>query len=248
MALVRRLNDRGLTQFRAFLQTIRAGAEFQPNPAILYVDDFSAPLSRPIRIEARRFRNKYDAAAYLTDVLAPIDAPGLGDDAGLWSWLALFYFEQLSPRGADGKRRPREDYHYVLGSTSRDAQRHLLAGPFKIYGMHREKARLLLYPPVNQHGSFIWDLGSRRDLITNRGLVEAIDRLYWDRRTSRPRRGATTVTRAGNLRRLTAVVQQLDFNYDLYGMTADEILGLLPPEFDGWREAGNRKAESRKQK
>jgi len=41
--------------------------------------------------------------------------------------------------------------------------------------------------------------------------------------------------RPGNLRRLIAVIQQLDFNYDLYGMRAGEILQLLPPEFDAWR-------------
>ena len=33
------------------------------------------------------------------------------------------------------------------------------------------------------------------------------------------------------------VMQQLDFNYDLYGMSSAEILQLLPPEFDGWRPA-----------
>jgi hypothetical protein len=32
-------------------------------------------------------------------------------------------------------------------------------------------------------------------------------------------------------------VQQLDFNYDLYGMRAEEILRLLPPEFDAWKPA-----------
>ncbi|HYM60086.1 MAG TPA: hypothetical protein VEZ11_04260 [Thermoanaerobaculia bacterium] len=35
--------------------------------------------------------------------------------------------------------------------------------------------------------------------------------------------------------RVVSVIQQLDLNYDLYGMTALEILALLPPEFDAWR-------------
>ncbi|HSH40150.1 MAG TPA: hypothetical protein VK993_15360 [Chthoniobacterales bacterium] len=30
------------------------------------------------------------------------------------------------------------------------------------------------------------------------------------------------------------MMQQLEVNYDLLGMTADEILELLPPEFDDW--------------
>jgi len=106
---------------------------------------------------------------------------------------------------------------------------------YRLFTLHHQNARLLLHPPVHQHGAFIYDLGFRRDLITNKGLIEAIDLLYWDPKRHRPKRGATTPTRPGNLRRLIAVIQQLDFNYDLYGMRAREILQLLPPEFDAWR-------------
>ena len=106
---------------------------------------------------------------------------------------------------------------------------------YRLFILHHQNARLLLHPPVHQHGAFIYDLGFRRDLITNKGLIEAIDLLYWDPKRHRPKRGATTPTRPGNLRRLIAVIQQLDFNYDLYGMRAHEILQLLPPEFDAWR-------------
>ena len=74
-----------------------------------------------------------------------------------------------------------------------------------------------------------------RDLITNRGLISAIDQLYWNEKTRRPKRGATTMSRPGNLRRLIAVIEQLELNYDLFGMSAAEILALLPPEFDVWK-------------
>lgn len=65
-----------------------------------------------------------------------------------------------------------------------------------------------------------------------------MDLLYWDPKRRRPKRAATTTTNPGNLRPLITVVQQLDFNYDLYGMRAEEILRLLPGEFDGWRPGG----------
>jgi hypothetical protein len=233
MTKLRRLNAKGIGAFRELLQHIRDGAEFHASPAILYADEYSQRLPRTIEIEARPFASKYEAAEYLSGVLVDVSA-----DVGLWSWLALFYFDQLSPVDADGDRRPREDWHYIPSETSgwhRD--RHLLAGPFKLFAMHRENARLLLHPPVHQHGAFVYDLSFRRELITNRGLIEAVDLLYWDAKRGRPKRGATTTSRPGNLRRLIAVVQQLDFNYDLYGMRADEILRLLPPEFDGWKPA-----------
>lgn len=236
MTKLRMLNARGIEEFRGFLQQIRDRAEFQAHPALLYIDEYSSRLPRNLEIEPRTFASKFDAAEYLAGVLASLPA-GI-DETGLWSWLALFYFDQLSPVGAEGTRRPREDYHYIPSMESgwhRD--RHLLANPTRLFLMHGEHARLLLYPAVHQHGAFLYNLGFRRDLITNRGLIEAIDLLYWDARRKRPKRGATTESRRGNLRRLITVVQQLDFNYDLYGMRADEILGLLPAEFDAWRPA-----------
>lgn len=236
MTKVRSLNARGVAQFGEFLQQIRDGAEFRANPSLLYADDTTTRLPRTVEIEPRTFASKYEAAEYLARVLAEV--PASADDVGLWSWLALYYFDQLSPLDSDGRRRPRENYHYIPSNQSgwhRD--RHLLAGPHELFALHGANARLLLHPPVHQHGRFIYDLGFRRDLIANKGLIEAIDLLYWDVKRARPKRGATTTSRPGNLRRLIAVVQQLDFNYDLYGMRAEEILQLLPPEFDGWKPA-----------
>ncbi len=233
MTQLRRLNPRGIEAFREYLQQIREGAEFLANPAILYVDDYSVRLPRAVEVLPKKFARKFDAAEYLAGVLA--DVPVSADDTGLWSWLALFYFDQLSPVGGEGKRRPREDYHYIPSAVGWRHDRHLLAGPYKLFTMHGRNARLLLHPAVHQHGAFVYDLGFRRDLITNRGLIEAIDLLYWDTKRNRPKRGASSDNRPGTLRRLIAVVQQLDFNYDLHGMRAAEILGLLPPEFDGWQ-------------
>ncbi len=55
--------------------------------------------------------------------------------------------------------------------------RHLLATSYKLFQLHGANARLLLHAPVHEHGAFIYDLAFRRDLISNKGLVEAIDLL-----------------------------------------------------------------------
>lgn len=238
MTRLRRLNPRGVKALRQFLQKIREGEEFQANPAILHVDEYSERVTPSIEIEALQFPRRFDAARYLVETLRPIDSPALPMDAGLWSWLALFYFEQLAPRREDGTRRPREDYHYIPEEGHGwSTDRHLLAGPYRLYREHGEHARLMLHLPLHQHGAFIYDLGFRREMISNRGLVEAIDLLYWDHAKGRPKRAATTTTRGGTLRRLIAVIQQLELNFDLLGMTAREILELLPAEFDAWKPA-----------
>jgi hypothetical protein len=233
MTALRRLNVRGIAKFREHLADIRAGETFQGSPALLYVDECSIAVQPRIEIEQRKLKTKLDAAKYLMDTLEPLEGPGLAADVGLWSWLALYFFDQLAPIRAAGKRRPREDYHYI--PSNRHPARHLLIGPYTTLKLHGDRARLLLHPPVHQHGRFLFDFASRKDLITNRGLIELADLLYWNPRTRRPKRGASSENQPGNLRRLIAVAQQLDFNYDLYGMSAREILALLPErEFAGW--------------
>jgi len=103
--------------------------------------------------------------------------------------------------------------------------------------MHQTCARTFLHGPLDKHGDFSEQLASRMELISNRNLIEAVDRLYVSLRPegAAPKRGATTRTRPGNLRRLIAIVQQFELTYDLYAMAASQILKLLPPEFDRWR-------------
>ena len=56
------------------------------------------------------------------------------------------------------------------------------------------------------------------------------------------RRGALGSSRAtapqGSLTRLIDVLSQLSMTYDVYGMTEEQLLPLLPPEFDPFRPAG----------
>lgn len=235
MTRLRALNRRGIEKFREYLQQIRDGGEFRGSPAILYVDEFTTPLPRVVEVERRTFGSRLEAAEYLARLLA--DMPALADDVGLWSWLALFYFDQLSPADAEGRRRPREDYHYIPTDSGWKRDRHLLATSYKLFLLHGINARLLLHAPVHEHGAFIYDLAFRRDLISNKGLIEAIDLLYWDVKRAKPKRGVNATRGPGTLRRLITVIQQLDLNYDLYGMRAEEILRLLPPEFDKWKPA-----------
>src|ERR1700741_2166486 len=60
MTALRKLNARGVAAFRDYLQSIRAGSEFQSSPALLYVDEFSSPIQPRIEIAPRRFTNKLD--------------------------------------------------------------------------------------------------------------------------------------------------------------------------------------------
>jgi hypothetical protein len=156
----------------------------------------------------------------------------------------FFFFDQVCPASERGVREPGEIARHVLSDRSQKYYRHLLAGPYRLIQLHGDNARVFLYGPLPEHGDFSEQLASRMQIITNRSLISAIYQLYFDPTASaagRPKRGALTRSRPGNLRRLIAVIQQFDLTYDMYAMTASQILDLLPPkEFSRWRNSTSR--------
>ena len=129
----------------------------------------------------------------------------------------------------------------LAGGESADAPSHLLTGPesSEALPITAEVELVTLETKLAAAKYLQQQLASRMQVVSNHSLVEVVDRLYYDSApngTGRPKRGALTRTRPGNLRRLVAVIQQFDLTYDLYAMSPDEILDLLPDEFTRWAE------------
>jgi hypothetical protein len=231
---VRRLTTTGIEQFRDYLKELREGTSAGP-PSSLLTDPETSESFLPERfVEQRAFDTRLEAASYLSHVFDGVSA--LEEDIGLWSWLSLSFFDQVCPARPDGTRSPGRDYRHILEPGYLYGHRHLLGGPFLVYTLHREKATLLLCTKLHQENMFHHELASRQVFLSNPAIIRAASLLYLEPRTRRPKRGAQDPKRApGTLRRFVDVLQQLDVNYDLYSMSADALVGLLPSEFDEWR-------------
>jgi len=233
------LTDTGIQNFREYLVRLRGGDTAAPPRELLDAPDSSAEFHVPVEIEHRSFASRLDAARYL---FGKLGGKGQVDyNSGLWSWLALFYFDQICPPLENGKRQAGEEARYIPGTRSWRYYRHLLAGPFRVYKLHRECAKVLLSGPLDKPGDFMEQLASRQELITNPAIVGAAAHLYFDEKNQRPKRGAASTKRKpGTLRRFVDLVQQLDLTYDLYSMQPAELVQLLPKEFDVWRSPESR--------
>jgi len=64
---------------------------------------------------------------------------------------------------------------------------------------------------------------------------QAAEQIYLNKRTKKPKKSAFQANKPGTLNRYVMLIQQLDLNYDLYSMEPLELLDLLPPEFDRWK-------------
>jgi len=231
---VRRLTQAGIKRFRSYLRSLSEGSTSGPPRSLVTDSEASEPFAPARFVEDRVFTTRLDAAGELVKVFDGV--PGLEEDVGLWSWLSLLYFDQVCPAKPDGTRSPGRDYRHILEPGYRYGHRHLLGGAFLVYRLHGEAAALLLATKLHEESAFHHELASRQSFVSNRAIIEAVNLLYLDERTGRAKRNAQDPKRGpGTLRRFVDVVQQLDVNYDLYSMTAEAVLQLLPDEFAEWK-------------
>src|SRR5262249_24029428 len=109
--VVRCFNGEGLTEFSRWL---REGATGQVPKSLLTHAAFSTPMPRSLIKEVPRFEDRYEFGIFLVDLLAPYDPHQISYNPGLWSWLAVLFFEQLAPADPKGNRSLRRPYVYVL--------------------------------------------------------------------------------------------------------------------------------------
>ncbi len=235
MRALRQLNAQGINRFRDYLEKLRIHPDLAPPLEILYDSNFSKAIVVPVNIESREFDTRIEMLNYLNDIWNDRISIMSPESKGLWSWLSLFYFDQVCPENLEGKRKPGKDYRHILEQDFRTSHRHLLAGPFSVFKVHGLKARLLLWGPVFNESQIYHQLVMRQDFISNSAIIEAADVLYFDSKRKAPKRGILSKSKRGNLFRFINVIQQLDMTFDLYSLTAEGILFLLPYEFDEWK-------------
>ncbi|MDI6720650.1 MAG: hypothetical protein QMD46_13685 [Methanomicrobiales archaeon] len=239
MTVLRVFKERGIEKFHEYLVAVAGGNRASPDDVLLYSDELSSEIGDKIEVEAKIFSSKMEAARYLSAILQRLNLEDKYYNIGLWSWLSAFYFDSVCPAGPNGTRKIGRVYRYIpsQGRDWKHIYRHLLANPVRIYTYHQESAKILLYGPLYQQGDFIEQVTSRQDFARNKGIIHALGDLYWDPGRNLPKIGSSNRKKKGTLRRFIDVIQQFDLTYDLYSLSSDDILNLLPAEFDEWKSS-----------
>ena len=229
--IVRKLNAKGIRAFEEYLQARRTGQDTDLPEDILDDGDYTENLNIELEVEDIAFDNRLEMAVYLSGLFQ--DAPPAHErDSGLWTWIALYYFEQLCPPD----KTPNRSYQYILRGDEnyKHYYRHLVNGPYRLYRIHGNDARAMLAQPVDIHPDLAEQIASRQEIVTNEALMQVVDYMYWDSDRKNHKRGVTNRGEPGTVRRLIRVHDQLERTYDIAGMEAVQIKNLLPSEFETW--------------
>jgi hypothetical protein len=237
---LQRFNAQGITAFGQFLDRLAADAAATVPVTLLTDPALVAAVTPAVEVEPRAFANRMEAATYLDAALSPVRATDVERDAGLWTWLTLFYFDQVCPADGHGHRKVRERARYIPAVDDyQKYYRHLLAGPYRVFRAHRadpSRALVLLCGPLHRPGEIVEQIVARQEVITNTHAVELATTIYYDPVSGSFKRGAAGKA-GGSARRLSDVLNQFDVTWDLYSMSAGELLAKLPREFDRFRPA-----------
>ena len=236
----------GMQVAQRYLGAVRTGG-WMPLPSGLLTDhSFAEPVEPEAYVEERSFRNRGEAGAYLAERLKPLGADAIANPY-LWSWIGMFYLEQMRQPNRDTSSRGYEELVYLidpLNHDPRDRSHHRLKLAYDTwvhYGHRQREAWYLLNEAAESFSQFALRLTQYQDIFRSEGIVGLAHHLYADRKTGTLRSGvigsSLASAPAGSLPRLIGVLNQLQMNYDVYGMTPAQLLPLLPPEFDRFKES-----------
>lgn len=233
--LLRRFTDEGLAAFEDWLNHVQQNGYGDP-PSELLLDYSNARVLTPeIDAEERVFDTRIEWASYANELLKPL--PAHQQDKNFWAWLSLAYFDSVCPPDRDGYRKVRARARYIPeGNDYRRYYRHLLASPYAIFRAHSDdplKALCLLASSLSSPGELVEQLAARQELVSNKSVVHAATLLYIEG-DGGAKRGAGG-SGPGSPRRLAEVLDQFDLTYDVYSIPPQELIRILPKEFDRFK-------------
>ncbi len=241
---VREFNQKGLQEFEEFIDLLKRNTvKSKWNQSLqdeiknmLFDDNLTNELGENYEIEPEiKFENRYELGKYLYSIFKnkPVEK-----ETGMLSWLALLFFEQIcEKKGSKDRLKVLSKYRYIPEpDNSRRFYRHLILTPILLWQRLKKDALLLLTNPLYESGDAVNWLVSNQDFINNGNMISVAYKLYFNEENKKLKTGAVTESRPGSIQRLVRdIIPQLSMTYDLYATPVDQIMVLLPDEFDRWK-------------
>lgn len=231
---LRQFRPVGINHFQVMLEACRQDPGTPIPQTALEDDRLTEPVRPTVEVSPGIFQTRREASSYLSKVLSPLAEQYIADNAGLWTWLTLFYFDSVCPL-RNGKRNIKNDYYYIYEPRNpRHFYRHLLFISWRVQSIARDHNRLFLDHSLSSLDKVTSEVMKRLYLTRIPCIFEVLDRIYWDKSRGKARAGITDseIVKPGDLvHRLPIRIRQLEKTYDLHSLSADQLIVLLGDEF-----------------
>ena len=152
----------------------------------------------------------------------------------MWDWLALINFEKIF---VPGKIRGCASYRYCLEMDDFFSSfRHLVRGPCWAVNQYKSNARIFTCTKPYEQNDWLEQYIKISFMREMKVMSEVCMRLYYDYSREESIPATSKGTKPGIFPRLRDKMSQYSKVKFLWEMNADEIIKMLPKEFDKYRE------------
>lgn len=234
---IMRMTEQGKLRFMTFLDSQKTDQPQVFPQDLLTPSEFAEVIGGDTAmLDSLDLDDRLATARALNEVVIDLELTSAERDWGFWTWCSAYLFDRLCKKKPGGSYDPGEMPIWVAEPDNwKRYYRHYLASIWRVYVAHREKEDelvVLLNGPVNTPGELWGQIAATQTLITNPSMIDAVYHLYWDKESRTRKWGAG----GSSPRRFTKVLRQFERTYDFVAMTGDQIVELLPSEFDRFKE------------
>lgn len=240
-------NSAGINAFSIWLSSPDSTPPFHLLDDSIYCEDIQYEFT----IDTEKiFETTFELGAYLNEVVfVDVEDPiTLESQSGIWSWISLALIKSLLSRGAARKNRPLDLPHYieVPGQQGRRlSYRLIVRTAWRLARLHGPLAEVALGSRRSPWGEMAEQMTSRQEIFSHPSFWAVAHQLYLNSK-GELRRGATSQRPAsarkdprnhvgrGGVRRLPFTFRQFDRTYLTRAMTKEQMLALLPKEYEKW--------------
>ena len=252
---LRKLNELGVDRFFDFCIRKKEDQSLKTPLNLIEESETSEDSGLNIEIDTEKiFSNRLELGKYLWEKFKSVWDESLRQDSGLWSGLALIYFDQFCP-----SNRTNDPEHYILtagkwrGSGFDYHYRHCVLMPLRIVKDYPEYEDFFLcgtenspYKDMTNMGEGIEQVASKQKVMRNKNILKSVMELYRDPKTGRVKTASMSAPirkknektgkwrdqGKGGARRYTKLeLNRLDLVYSTASIEYEKIIELAGEEF-----------------
>lgn len=247
MIPVRSLTEEGLARFSKWILD-RSGT---PPREILLDDAYSDQIDQLFKLDpSLKFETSFALGKYLYESVfaRSEDRFGIRSMNGVWAWISLVYIDSLVSKRGKNAGKPLALAHYI-DTGPRLAYRLIARTAWELNLLHQDRARIGLSSTASPWGELSEQMaGANQRNFSNRAFWLLANDLYVDAdgnvragaASKRPKDARTNPNLTGGkgaIRRLAATMKQFERTYDVRAMTVDQLVAVLPSEYQKWISA-----------
>jgi hypothetical protein len=195
-----------------------------------------------VNMELKSVRNRYELAEHLWSYVNPESQLfNFVGDTYFWNWMAAAWMStliNLDNRSDLNEKLGKQIERWVLTENVLRYHRHLVSGAYFAYQTNFpniDNAMCLLATDVLAPGEVVERIAGKRSLSTGE-ICHLATLLYFDPEEKSLRKGVTSPP--GNPKAFSRYFSQIDLTVDYEGMSAEELLKILPYNFEKWVRLG----------